>query len=54
MSSEPKNPGTPEPQANDVELAEKLIQAYERNESTLAGRGHVADGAGDGRDGSRD
>jgi MoxR-like ATPase len=30
MSSEPQNPGTPEPQANDVELAEKLIQAYER------------------------
>ena len=30
MSSEEQNPGTPEPQANDVELAEKLIQAYNR------------------------
>ena len=30
MSSEPQNPGTPEPQATDVELAEKLIQAYDR------------------------
>ena len=30
MSSNPHNPGTPEPQATDVELAEKLIQAYDR------------------------
>ncbi|MCH7925398.1 MAG: MoxR family ATPase [Planctomycetes bacterium] len=30
MSSEPQNPGTPAPQANDVEMAEKLIQTYDR------------------------